>query len=318
MGDMVGINTDSIELLIKIFKKDKLDENLYKAFMGTKGVREFLSHEKIMGRPVSIRDFKGEIKRAVENSDYEDGYGFYVFKNNLGRIEEDIKDIKRSVNPIIKEAKRKVYKVVPKSMPISTDIKLYWGGMDGGFTLKRREIYINYRRYFGNREEFIKILSHEMYHARKISIKNRGKFLLGTILKENRLLYKTVGRIVEEGLALIVQHGPDLKKDDITETLTKSNLVLVREEFNILNDVLWDIKAGEGSVKVKYLNIYVIGYFIISLIYKERGIGSLNYWTVDLNYRRIIKEYVEICNKKGISPNIEGAIIRWILKERGI
>lgn len=319
MGDMVAINVESIDLMIKMFKKDNLDKDLFRSLMRTKGIKEFINHEKSMGRFRLISPLKDEIKRVIEDKEYEDVYDFYILKNNLEQLEIDIKNILKNSNSIIEEAKEKVYEIVPKDIQIRTSIYLYWGGIDGAFTLNRKEIFINYRKYFGDREEFIKVLSHEMYHARKLTLMNRIKYCFRMISRDNRLLYDIIGRTIEEGMALVVQHGPNLTKDDLTGMLTKWNILFVKEEFQHLNSILNSIRRRNGnSITKRHLNIYVIGYCIVSLIYKERGIEILNYWTVDLNLRRIIREYVELNNRNKTSSNLDKNIIRWILKERSI
>ena len=61
------------------------------------------------------------------------------------------------------------------------------------------------------------------------------------------------------------------------------------------------------------LNIYVIGYLIVSIIYKEKGVLILDDWTINLNFRRIIKEYIELCNKNQIPSGFKMDIIQWII-----
>ncbi len=49
------------------------------------------------------------------------------------------------------------------------------------------------------------------------------------MLKGNPLVYEIIGKIMEEGIASLVQHGRILEVDDPTGTLTSRNLTLVKK-----------------------------------------------------------------------------------------
>lgn len=147
-------------------------------------------------------------------------------------------------------------------------------------------------------------------------MKNRLIFLLKMILKVNPLIYKIIGKAMEEGIASLIQHGGKLRRDDPTGTLTKRNLMLVKEEFDLLNCILLDIKHNRYDYKkISKLNIYVIGYYIISTIYNIEGVLVLDDWTVNLKYKRIIKKYIEVCDANGISSGFTDEILEWIMTQ---
>lgn len=309
------INTESVELLIKILEKDFLDEYLYDTFIRTKGVKGFLNHQNTLGQRGVEAYIKEELKRVVEDESYEDLYEFYKLKNSLKQLKLDIQYINENSHQIIQRALKKVYKIVPKDMPIRSNIYLYCGGIDGGFTINRNNIFINYGKYLGEKEEFIKILSHEMYHSRKLPIENRILLLFRLISRENRLLFEIIGKIIEKGIACLVQHGPKLEKDDLTGNLTKRSLLLARDEFELMNNIITDIKSGKtNNLNRKHLNIYVIGYMIVSYVYREKGVFILDDWTVNLNFKRIIKEYIELCSREEISSGFNNGVLEWIIK----
>ncbi|MCF6465338.1 DUF5700 domain-containing putative Zn-dependent protease [Clostridium sp. Cult2] len=309
------INIRFIELLIKILEKDFLDETLYNQFIKTKGIKGFLNHQNSFGKIIERDYIKEELIKVIDDKHYEDVYEFYKLKDNIVQLKSDIQFINENNDLIIKTVLKEVYKIVPKEIPFKSKIYLYCGGIDGGFTINRKDIFINYGKYIGEGEEFIKVLIHEMYHSRKLPIENRIIFLFKLITRKNRLLYETIGKTIEEGIACLAQHGPNLKKDDLTGNLTKRQLLLAKEQFELINDILINIKSGKTCKKgKKHLNIYVIGYLIVSAIYKEKGVFILDDWTLDLNFRRIIKEYVELCNGNGIPPGFTDEVVEWLIK----
>src|SRR5690606_8348554 len=104
---------------------------------------------------------QNEISKILEREDYKDKFEFYKIKRNIHQLMEDIEYLKKNKALIIEKALEKVYKIVPEEIKVNTEICLYMGGTDGGFTLNRNCVFINYGKYIGNREEFVKILSHE-------------------------------------------------------------------------------------------------------------------------------------------------------------
>lgn len=296
------INIDSIIPLIEFFRNDYFNKEQFKKLIKTNGMKGFLEQERSKGRNINIRE---EIEKIIFNSEYKDEYGFYKFKKNLDFIEKDIKKIKTQEKYIIEKALEKNYKIIPKEMKIKCKIYLYFGGEDGGFTVSRNKIYINYGMYMNNLEELIKILSHELYHCRNISYKNRICFSFKTFFDKYGKIYEIIGKILEEGLAALVQHGNILKIDDPAGTLSNRSLLLIKDEFELLNNIILDIKKNiPYNKKLKKLNLYAIGYYIVSTIYNTDGVLILDNWTVELKYEEILKRYIEICNEKNLHMNL--------------
>lgn len=294
-------NIESIVVLEKLLKQNTFDEKEFNRFVRTKGIKGFLEHERSMNKYTSINDVRKEIKRITKSKEYKDRYGFHKIKDNILQLSEDIQYIKEKEKFIIDEAIEAVYKIVPRDMSIDTNIYLYVGGDDGGFTVNRNRIYINYGKYIGNVDEFIKIISHELYHSRNIQLRDRFIFLLETLLSPNGITHEIMSKIIEEGIACLVQHGPILKADDPTGTLTKRGLLLLKGEFELLNQIILKGQDGiQNKKSMERLNIYIIGYHIITTVYKEEGVLILDDWTRKLKYRRIIETYIEICNRNSI------------------
>ena len=294
-------NIESIVVLEKLLKQNTFDEKEFNRFVRTKGIKGFLEHERSMNKYTSINDVRKEIKRITKSKEYKDRYGFHKIKDNILQLSEDIQYIKEKEKFIIDEAIEAVYKIVPRDMSIDTNIYLYVGGDDGGFTVNRNRIYINYGKYIGNVDEFIKIISHELYHSRNIQLRDRFIFLLETLLSPNGITHEIMSKIIEEGIACLVQHGPILKVDDPTGTLTQRGLLLLKGEFELLNQIILKGQDGiQNKKSMERLNIYIIGYHIITTVYKGEGVLILDDWTRKLKYRRIIETYIEICNRNSI------------------
>ncbi len=309
---------DSIISLYNILKQDIFDEEEFNKFIKTKGTKGFLEHQKNMGNMLNVEEIENELRKVISNENYKDKYEFYLIREKVEKLGNDIRYIKDNEKQIIAQALHEVYKIVPRNIAVGFNICIYGGGIDGGFTINRKKVFINYGKYIGHREEFVKILIHELYHNRKFSVKSRFVFFLKTFLNTNRLTYEVIGKSMEEGIACLAQHGATLKTDDPVGTLTKRNLILLKEEFDRLNDILLNIKSGKLNHKdIGTLNIYVIGYHIVSTIYNEEGVLLLDDWTLNLEYRRIIERYIEICNRNNIPSGFSKEIEEWIVYKKG-
>ena len=309
------LNMDSLIAFEDLVSEDIFDDKKFKKFINTKGFKGFLEYERSINIGVDIKTIREEIKNMMEFQNYKDRYGFYKARDNLFQLRDDIKYIETNKRNILDRATDKTYKIVPSDMSLNTNIYLYIGGNDGGFTIGRKKIYINYAKYIGNINEFIKIISHELYHSRNISFKNRFTFLIKTLLTNNILAHKTISKILEEGIACLVQHGPYLILDDPTGILTKRSLLLLRNEFELLNHlILNECKGIKKQKNTEKLNIYAIGYHIVTTIYKKEGVLILDDWTKNLKYRRIIQNYIEICNSDGVASGFDYEVEKILVK----
>ena len=304
-------NLDSLIAMVNFLQNGYFDEDSFEKLIKTKGMTGFLEYQKSIAQDINIKE---ELEKVIYNENYKDKYGFYIAKNKLKELEEDINYMMKYEDYILDEAMKNIYKIIPKSMKTSGKIYLFLGGNDGGFTIARDKIYINYGKYINDMEEFIKILSHELYHSRKISLKIRLFFLLKVAFMNNGKIYGLMGKIIEEGIASLVQHGPILKIDDPAGTLSNRDLLLIKDEFELLNEIIIDIKNRKNFYKkLEKLNLYAIGYYIVSTIYNVEGVMILDNWTLKLRYEDIIKKYIEICNIKKISSGFNEDIIDLII-----
>lgn len=306
----MGINIESIRYLVEIFKEEHINDKKLNRLMKTKGMKGFIEHENARGKKTYIRH---EIEKLFLRPNYRDKYGFHKVKENLDIIEKDIKKIKIQKKNIVDKALVNIHKIIPRGMKVKYKIYLYYGGEDGGFTINRNRIYINYKLYIEDLEELIKILGHELYHCRNIPYKNRISFSIWVLLNEYGKVYEIMGKILEEGLASLVQHGRILEKDDPAGTLSKRSLLLIKDEFQLLNQIFSKLIHDRAYSKdLRRLNIYSLGYYIVSTIYNTDGILILDNWTVNLRIGKILERYMEICQEEGVEPGLDPQIIEII------
>lgn len=309
----MAIDIEFLVVIVEILRKDTFDARLFQRFIDTRGAKAFIEHENSMGRKISIADIQNEISKILEREDYKDKFEFYKIKRNIHQLMEDIEYLKKNKALIIEKALEKVYKIVPEEIKVNTEICLYMGGTDGGFTLNRNCVFINYGKYIGNREEFVKILSHELYHSRVIPLRYKIMFLLKSLSNKKRYAYSILGRIIEEGVACLIQHGAILSKDDLTGNLTKKNLSHSKKQFDLLNRILLDIMCGKFDRKyLKKINVYSIGYLIVTTVYNEVGVLPLDSWTMNLDFRGVIMTYNRICTEKNLPCSFYAEVIEWL------
>lgn len=302
------INIDGIKALGDVLEEE-LSYDKLKKLTKVKSVSRFIDHEKTFNRDIDKFIFILEIIRLKTYEDYVDKFNLYILKENLSGLYEDLEWLKADEEKIIKEALDKVYDLVPSYIDINPKIYLYGGGIDGAFTLYGKEIFINYIKYLGSSEEFIKVVSHELFHCRNIPLKVKLRNYFQLNIRE-RYLYEVLGKIFEEGIALLIQHGNVLKKDDPVGSITREKLNLVDREFEKLNLVLEDIKGNSIEyINTKTIDYYALGYYMVRFLYDFYNREVLLPWILDLDYRTLIKSYIlgirEEGKERGFSKNIE-------------
>ncbi len=308
------MNLEGVELLIQLLDKNYFDERIFNEYISLHQTKVFIKHERELKRNTSNLILKNELKNVILKENYKDPYDFYLLKKNLSLLKKDIEYIRTNQDNIINNALERVYKVLPKKVVVNPKIYLIAGGQDGGFTIFMKNVYVNLGRYIGNMEEFEKVLAHELYHGRKLEWYKKFYLTLKMSMDNEKTMFETLGRIFEEGIACLIQHGVKLSKDDPIETLTRRKLILSQEAFGDLDKVLLSIKNGKPNYQlIASLDVYVLGYKIIRILYENRGVYILDEWTINYNYKRLIKEYVFICKEKNIRTGFGEEVDKWLL-----
>lgn len=310
---IVAIITEGVELIIELLDSTYFDEKKFKKYMYSKVGKIFLNHERELRRNTSPQIIKNEMKRVINNPKYKDSYDFYKLKENLISVKEELEYIQLNEETIISSVLEQVYKFIPRWVEIRPDITLYAGGIDGGFATFTKDVYINYIKYIGNLNEFKKVLAHEFYHARKVPINKKIELFFKMNFYNGRAKYDSLGRIFEEGIACLIQHGVNLNVDDPVGTLTKRDIILKKEHFAVLNHALYSIKKGTPDYNlINKINIYTLGYIVSKTIYEQNSSISLDEWTINFNYKALIKRYIEICKQNGITSGFDRDIEKWL------
>lgn len=309
----MAIDVEFLVVIAEMLSKDTFDDKLFEKLMRTRGAKAFLEQEGFLGRKVNVSDIKNEMIKLLQQEDYEDKFQFYRIKKNITRIRDDIEYLRKNRALILEKALEKVYKIVPEEMDIRTEICLYVGEYGGGFTINRNWVLINYGKYIGHKEEFVNILSHELYHSRVIPLRYKINFLFKSILKKRRDAYNLLGKIIEEGIACLIQHGAILNRDDLSGNLTRRNLSHTKEQFEILNRILLDMRYGKFDKKcLKKINVYSLGYLMVTTIYNEMGVLPLDSWTMNLDFRGIIMTFNKLCVEKNLPYGFYPEAIEWL------
>lgn len=305
--------TDGIDIIIDFLKESNFNEKKFKHYISSPQMKIFLKHEKRLKRNTNKKMVKKELKRVFLNKKYEDDYGFFILKRNIFQLEKDINYIKENEKEIFKRVCMQVYKYLPRHIEVDPNIIIYLGGFDGGFATFTKNVYVNIGRYIGNLKEFEKLLAHEFYHARKIPFKKKVSLFFVMSFYPEKAMYDTLGRILEEGIACLIQHGVNFCNDDPIETLTNRDILLSKDYFNILNESLLSIKNEKPDYNlICKINPYVLGYIISKAIYENKGIDVLDKWTINLNYKDPIKTYLDICRDKNISSGFSTEVEEWL------
>ncbi|HHV26720.1 hypothetical protein FYJ27_04610 [Anaerosalibacter bizertensis] len=305
--------TDGIDIIIDFLKESNFNEKKFKDYISSPQMKIFLKHEKRLKRDTNKKKIKNELKRVFLNEKYDDDYGFSILKRNIVQLEKDINYIKENEREIFERVCIQVYEYLPKNIEVDPNIIIYLGGFDGGFATFTKDVYVNIGRYIGNLKEFEKLLAHECYHARKIPFKRKVSLFFKMSFYPEKAMYDTLGRILEEGIACLVQHGVNFCNDDPIGTLTSRDMLLSKEYFEILNESLLSIKNENPDYNlICKINPYVLGYIISKTIYKHKGIVVLNEWTINFNYKDPIKTYIDICRDKDISSGFSTEVEEWL------
>lgn len=308
------IYSEGIKILIRIFEDDEINYEDSIEFTKTKAMKAFIKHEKSFGKNISRNIITEELIKLKIDNGYKDNYSFYILKENISLVKKEILYMEENEDKIIKGALDKVYDFIPKDIKIQSNIHLYAGGIDGGFTVSRKDIFINYIKYFNNLDEFVKVISHELFHCRLISLNNKLK---NTFIDNinNKYIYEILGMILEEGIACLIQHGIILGEDDPAETLTKAKMNKIDKKLEQLNNILFEIKDGNiDHSMLKTLDIYTIGYHIASSLYGFYGREVLLPWIENYNYKEMIKSYIEVTREKGQNSGFTKEVEKWLLQ----
>lgn len=307
------INYDALDQFNLILNKNIVYESSMITFLNTQAMRSFIDHENSYHRYVN-KDKLLKIIKEMKVHNKIDEYGFYKLNSNK-KIYKDVLDyIKINEKEILNQALGKVYTIVPQHILLNYNVNFYIGGNDGGFTINRKDIYINYLQYYENMEELVKVLSHEIFHCRPNVQQNKIKDIFNKNIEEV-YLFQVLGRILEEGLATFIQHGEELLIDDPVKTLTQEKLNNIDLTFNELNTILLGVKNRNSRlIKDRFIDIYPLGYYIVCRLNESNKIDTCFSWIERYEFKEPIKTYISICKSTHTKSGFTEEIEDWLLK----
>ena len=298
--------------MLNILEEDRIDHKKLNRFTKSKEVQGFIQHERSFNRKISEKIIIKEIIKLKTRNDYRDKYDFYIIKSNINTIRSTLDYIEKYQYSIMEQALDRVRIFVSQELKINSNIYFYIGGIDGGFSVYGKDIFVNYIKYFNKIDELIKIISHELFHCRVVPFRN--KFRLFLSLDTKKYVYEIFGKILEEGIALLIQHGATLEKDDPVGTITKDKMENIGEKFEVLNNVLLELKERNiNSLGLQEIDIYAIGYYMVNFLHRYYGREILESWILKYDYNICVRSYIHRTKREGLSSGFSKETEEWIL-----
>ena len=320
----ININTKLISKLTYILKQERYNDKLCKDYLKSIAVKGIFFHDRLLYRESSCKAFKTELKNALNKNKYKEQYNLLYIKENILKIEELVSYINKHESKIEIEIIERLSEFITLESFKKVNILLYAGGVDYGFCLIPRNIYLNVSYYANNLSGLISTLAHETYHARE---RNVFKYLMScyaNISPQKRYTLIVLREVFEEGIASLIEYGLSYDYNS-NSIITPEDLIESRKYFNRLNDIL-EIIIRNTSAKCirehieKYRKIrgktsYVAGYIIAKDVYLKAGIKGLDIWSKRFDFKTFIQTYIIACKKNnketGFTPEVEN----WLLSK---
>ena len=322
--EMLKINTRIIDELIQILKENYFNQNACNSYLNFIEVKGILFHDRMLNRNSNAKIFANELSKLQLNHNYKDKYNLYILKENHTKIEEQIERLKKGSYEINYELNARLIQFMPIKLMGKVNVILYGGGIDFGFVLIPKHVYLNIGDFIDNFEAMKDTLVHEMYHARKRNILKYLVSLYGDVDTKNRCFKKVLTPIIEEGIASLIGYGVEFKcypNSIIRENDFENNDIHFQKLNKIFKIILFsksssDIKSEtKNYICTKGLLDYVIGYTIAKEIYLKYGIKGLNIWTINYDSLGIFKAYIVICKNEGKESGFTKEIEEWFLNK---
>jgi hypothetical protein len=323
-GTRMKINLKMIELLRELLSGGEFDDELFNRFLKLKQVEDLIIHDKELKRTTSAEGLKKSIVNTLQgcNND-KDCYLLNQIKKNIDKLDTAIKYI--NINE--KQFEENIYKRIERYVPLEClqecTYYIYAGGWDYGFCQNPNEVYINIGNMMDSLDQIEDILIHEFYHARKRNI-DMDEFFNMNFSEENYLKI-LFNYFLEEGIATLIQLEYEQKTQE-SGILKKEDFDKKYEYMANLNKCITEISL-QNNYNEKFIYnfmgelipFYIIGYWIGQVLYKHGGKEYLNIWTIDHDYKKCMKIFIESLRKdnvtSGLSADVEEYILNYCLEE---
>lgn len=305
------LNNEMMEILIALLRKDSFDEKLFYQFSNLKQVKDLINHDKILNRKTSVDSLKNSLINAINgNNDDDQCYMFNDVRKNLDELEKIIQRINNQKKILTNNIFTEIEPYAPKEPFQDCTYYFYAGGIDGGFSEKSGEIYINIHNLLRSPDELEGILVHEFYHARKHPFEISDFFVFD--FSQDNYLKTTFNFIFEEGIATLIQLEYRKRGEKFNNNY---------EYMKILSDSIEDIYSKNEPPEKSMANffnnfdhMYVVGYWLAHTLYNHGGKETLNYWTLEYDYKKCLKIFIEESRKGKIKSGFSKEVEDYLLK----
>jgi len=248
-------------------------------------------HDKQLGRKSNLLTFYKDLKEAGGVKDKQ-----------TREISEMMMALKATEDKLSGDLSNRLRDYMDPRDVDSIKVTFYPKGQDGGFVLRPGSIYINTSKLLRDPEAYFDLLVHEVYHARKRKISSYVGYLVHKGLGSKGIYYQCFGQIFEEGVASLIELGESYKPRP-SSSVTPQELEKVEAYFKLLNEqlrsrVLYDnhIKDLLEVLGINYYNLcYVVGYYMVRLVYQHMGKQGIDPWTSKHDYKSVLKNYLYAC-----------------------
>lgn len=307
---------EGLSILMKIFDEGTIDDDLFTKFVSCNDFKEFIYHEKVLGRKTSENSIKENIISTLKGAkDIREAYDFNFVLEYKNEIKFKIKEIKNNSIELENLIRKRVSRYAP--LDIYGDdftIKLYAGGPDYGFSEREGECYINLA-LLADKIEFLEdIMAHEYYHSRK-----RKEEIQPYDFSKEKYLKTLMYHIMEEGIATLVQFEYE-KKHEGFAFISKERFDEKMNYMDKLDKCIRECELNNNysqEVVMEYFQDsipnYIVGYWIGQILFKEYGKAGLELWNRNCDYISSFKNFISILRRDNLNSGLSKEVEDYIL-----
>lgn len=277
------IDISLLEAQCAVLRQDVFSEEKFECMMKLPAMAAFLEHEKMLSRTTDESMIRSAFSTAGES-------------DCGGLLPEGIRDLSEQLCATAESisqnrckfavlALERIRKFSDCNIGENNTVYLYALGRDGGFSPREGELYIN---LLYSKDNWMDVLSHEMYHARELSEACEKKRMGYIQLTEetDEVGDMLVSELAEEGIATLIQRkGREIpRKEDVRFFLNqlKNWKYLTAPERKYLYHVL-----SSGPQR------YAVASYLANKVLTAYGRKGLESWSMDgetVLFHKILEE----------------------------
>lgn len=310
-GQEISVTYDytSVEKVIEIFEKGRLDENDFKEIIELHGTQAYLRKLSNFFPGVDELKYRKSLEAALKGT-YKDNDP-YMFERLVPLIPDAKNLLKRVVlkeNDLTKSAVLKLNEYSPKTIQMNATVYLVLGVIGGGWTFddSPSSFYVDFSSMKGDYEGLSYLSTHELYHLvqyrfMKGITKNtddKVSYLLDQMIREGSATYIVDFSKASSSGAYInfskKEYENNFRRMEINFALFENILFQAKYDPMVNIDFLYDI----GYSGLCQSPLYYVGYHMMKLIEKYNGKQALVSLLSQPPYKMILS-YSELCDKYG-------------------